>query len=362
MIIKNDTWKVYLHIFPDTTIYIGITSYPLKDRWREGRGYKGQKVYELIQQYDWNTEIEHILFASNLTKEEASNMEKLLIAKMREISPFQVRYNIADGGYDNVLQATKVVSQYDLDGNLIATYQSMTDAANATVGYNNIGLISRVCHNEYGKSGGYQFRFGDKEKIEPLTYNIAGTPVDQFDLNGNYIMTYNNASQAEKALKLERHVSDCCAGKRKLCGPYQWKYHEDNPHCEPLARRKSARIIDQYTLDDEYIQTWVGLEDLQKLFNLANKPTHILDVCNGKRNKAYGYKWKFNPDDNVIENKRRYSLAVNQYDLNGNFIQSYNTIVEAAKNFNNRKYAIYDCCTHKSKTAYGYKWEFKEEK
>lgn len=300
MIIMNDTWKVYYHLFPDGTIYVGITSQPLSKRWQRGNGYKSQKVYEIIAQYDWDSEIEHVLFADNLTLEEACNMEKLLIQNLRETCPQTVRYNIADGGYGTLEPggAIKEVSQYDLQGNLIQTYLSMTDAANATVGYNNIGLISEVCNESTRRTcGGFQWAFGHEDKILPLCYSDRGTPVDQFDLNGNYIATFKNAHQAEEELGLERHISECCRGKRKMCGPYQWKYHSDNPHCDPLPRRKNARIIDQFTLDGKYIQTWVGLEDLQKHFNLNNKPFHILDVCNNTQKSAYGFLWKFNEND-----------------------------------------------------------------
>jgi len=357
--VKNNNWKVYLHIFPDCTIYVGITSNELKNRWgKNGYRYKGQKVYEIIQKYDWETEVKHILLADNLSMDDAGDIERLIIKEMRERAPYFIRYNIADGGYDKFSpQETKIVSQYDLEGNLIKTYQSMTDAASVTVGSKNIGLISLACHEKTKTSGGFQWRFGEEEKISSVRYTEIGIPIDQFDLNGKYLKTFKSAYQAEKELNLKGHITECCNGERRMCGQYQWKYHENVPHCDPLPRKKNARIIDQYTLEGEYIQTWIGLEDLQTYLNINSRPVHILDVCNNKRKTAYGYLWKFNPQDNA--KKYDYSKSVAKYTLNNIFIEEYDNIkIAVEKNPGTRKDHIYECCEGKSKTHKGFIWKY----
>lgn len=54
---------------------------------------------------------------------------------------------------------------------------------------------------------------------------------------------------------------------------------------------------------------------------------------------------------------------VNQYDLNGIFIKRYSSAFEACKinNFNNPS-NIRTCCQEKTETAYGYKWNYYQEK
>lgn len=52
---------------------------------------------------------------------------------------------------------------------------------------------------------------------------------------------------------------------------------------------------------------------------------------------------------------------INQYDLNDNFIQQYNSLSEAALAVNGSKGNISQVANGKWKTAYGYKWKYTEE-
>lgn len=102
MIIYNGDYYVYLHINKiNGKIYVGITRKTnVNDRWHNGRGYQyNQHFWSAIKKYGWNN-FEHEIFASNLTEEEASNMEKLLIEKLDTTNPNN-GYNIASGGYNN---------------------------------------------------------------------------------------------------------------------------------------------------------------------------------------------------------------------------------------------------------------------
>jgi hypothetical protein len=49
-----------------------------------------------------------------------------------------------------------------------------------------------------------------------------------------------------------------------------------------------------------------------------------------------------------------------QYDLNGNFIKEWKSMVECAKHLNGTKVSISRCCRGKQKTAYGFIFKFKE--
>ena len=90
-------WSVYIHITPSNKYYVGITSKEPCKRWRNGFGYYSQKYfYNAIQKYGWDN-IYHEIVASNLTKEEANNFEKLLIQKLKSNNR-EFGYNITIGG------------------------------------------------------------------------------------------------------------------------------------------------------------------------------------------------------------------------------------------------------------------------
>ena len=65
-----------------------------------------------------------------------------------------------------------------------------------------------------------------------------------------------------------------------------------------VSARVTGKIINQYSLDGEYIQSFpsakAAAESLGKISSTSNgASSHISDVCRGKRKTAYGYKWSF---------------------------------------------------------------------
>ena len=48
--------------------------------------------------------------------------------------------------------------------------------------------------------------------------------VSQYDLNGNYIQTYNSVTDAMKYNPKAGNLTDVCRGKRKQAGGFIWKY------------------------------------------------------------------------------------------------------------------------------------------
>lgn len=48
--------------------------------------------------------------------------------------------------------------------------------------------------------------------------------VNQYDLQGNLIKTWDSISLAERTLCLGRNISEVCKGKKNTCGGYKWRY------------------------------------------------------------------------------------------------------------------------------------------
>lgn len=98
MQITNGSYCVYVHIFPNGKVYVGITGDPPHRRWKSnGYGYHGQRViYNAIKKYGWDN-IQHEIVASNLTKEEACNFEIILIRAFNSTN-HDYGYNVDCGG------------------------------------------------------------------------------------------------------------------------------------------------------------------------------------------------------------------------------------------------------------------------
>ena len=75
-----NNYCVYKHTTPSGKVYIGITSKPVEKRWLNGRGYaRNEHFWNAIKKYGWEN-IEHRVLVSGLSKEEASEVEKMYIA------------------------------------------------------------------------------------------------------------------------------------------------------------------------------------------------------------------------------------------------------------------------------------------
>ena len=91
-----ENYKLYIHKFPNGKVYVGITSQDVKERWRNGEGYKNQLVYRAILKYGWDA-ISHQVLLSGMTKEEAEEKEIEFISAFNSNNP-EYGYNVSNGG------------------------------------------------------------------------------------------------------------------------------------------------------------------------------------------------------------------------------------------------------------------------
>lgn len=87
--------------------------------------------------------------------------------------------------------------------------------------------------------------------------------------------------------------------------------------------------------------------------NGLNNRWDNLEWCEHTYNLMYGNRRK-----KVIEKERK---PVDQYDLDGKFIQTHYSIQDAARTINRNASVICHCCKGTYKTAYGYLWKYHEK-
>ena len=228
---ESNTWTVYQHIFPNGIYYIGITSQSPELRWNHGEGYKGQKIYTLIKEYNWNTEIKHQILYTNLTQKEASTIEQYLISAWRVIDENKICYNIASGGTAIIM---KKVYQYDINGQYLNTFNSVAAAADATGDKNSIANIRNCCYGNRKTANGYCWSYIKTDKLEIINKNtlkkIKTKPfkVDQYSLDNIFIQSFHTNIEAEQITGVSRDsISKCLCKKQKTAGGYKWIKHTD---------------------------------------------------------------------------------------------------------------------------------------
>lgn len=90
--------------------------------------------------------------------------------------------------------------------------------------------------------------------------------------------------------------------------------------------------------------------------NRTNNNVNNLEWCTYRYNNTYGT--KISRYKEIMRTK--YSRPVNQYDLEGNFIKRWNSIIEAEEYLGKKRASvgICSCCKGRLKKSYGYRWEY----
>ena len=147
------------------------------------------------------------------------------------------------------------------------------------------------------------------------------------------------------------------------------QFHKGRKRPEITGKRISitnGHPVKQYSLDGKYIQTFHSTgEAARQLGKPSDHQAHIVACCNGKRHRAYGYRWswaeEYQPPISleVISPLRK---KVAQYYLDGRYIKTFDTLTEAGLSVrsDDRKAGtnIGYCCAGKIKYAYGYLWRY----
>lgn len=288
MSVAKKEYKVYVHVVkPEISghnhakYYVGITK--KKDpeqRWEHGYGYRSNKhFFAAIEKYGWDN-IDHNIIARELTRSEACDMEKLLIAVYNSRNP---RY-----------------------------------------GYN----------KTYGGEGAVGHSIS--EKVRKMKSENSKGEKNHF---------FNKHHSESTRRKMSLHHYDCSG--------------ENNPH---------NRHVYKFDLNGVFIREYVSIVD-------ACKDTGITDACitSAIREKRQGNNYYWGYKENVTKIKGntilkdfsshrkiiQHEKPVNQYDLEGHFIKSYESVTIAGNAFNGTRQNIIRAIKSNS-TAYGFRWKYQE--
>ena len=217
-----NSYKVYVHIFPNNKRYVGITRQDPQRRWQNGKGYKGQVVYEAIQKYKWHN-IEHRILYDNLSKIDAEKYEIELIKEWKTTDR-NYGYNVENGGNIN-----KEISA--------ETRQKLSEANKGQIPW-----IKGKHHTEEAKlknrnkhlgntawNKGIKFSDESRNKMSKAKkelYKSGWLPSNCKKVVCKQTgQVFNSAREAARILGLNSgHVSSCCTGNRKSTGGYNFEY------------------------------------------------------------------------------------------------------------------------------------------
>ena len=250
------SYSIYKHTCPNGKVYIGLTSRNPEVRWNYGCGYPNNSHFaSAIKLYGWGN-IAHEVLITGLSKEEATEAERKLIAEYRSTDR-EKGYNISEGGIGGFLgghhteeakrkisEASKAhgmpeslrrawkeiavakrkqVSVYNTKGELLYDCESICEAASLT-GVST-ALVTSCCKGRYRQMKGFVFTYKGEPFPKQSHRNI---PICQYTKDGKFVKEYSTAKEAAKALGVaQTHITSCCNGKEPFCKGYKFYYSTD---------------------------------------------------------------------------------------------------------------------------------------
>lgn len=203
--------------------YVGKTENTIDKRWKEHKqDYKKERcekrpLYDAMQKYGIdNFEIKELEYLEKGGKL-LSEREKYWIQKLNTYG--HNGYNATKGGDGtSIYDHNKIIELYkNSEYNMKEVAHILgcsVDTVQNVLNFNNIAK---------------------KDNAKVRRGKTACKPVQQFDLQGNYIQTFSSLAEAGRYIMKEynisnsgsfKRISECCLGKLKTAYKFKWKYIE----------------------------------------------------------------------------------------------------------------------------------------
>ena len=323
----NNNWSVYIHRnIINNKAYIGITSMAPKERWgRDGVNYTKQanRVFaKAINKYGWDN-FEHIIWADNLSEEEAKRWEVRLIALFRT----------------NVCRWKQDACGYN-----------MTDGGEGTVGYNPPQEVrEKMRQSRLGKPMSDEI----KQKISETTTGkkLSEETKQKISDSKKGVPPSNQCFEALKAANTGKQLTE--EHKKKISQALTGQPKSEETRVKISQARIGIVFSDEHRekLRQASLGQRLSEEHKQKLLQsrLGKKTPEETKqkISNALKGKHAG------------KNSPR-SKPINQYDKNNVFIQSWESIQQAAKSLNLHASAISNCCIGNLKSTGGFVFKYSD--
>jgi len=209
---------------------------------------------------------------STLNEQEAFEVEQDLIATYKRVNEGGILTNICRGGEGSTVNG-KPVSKFTKWGDFVCTYPNAKEAARIN-GWKHYSVICSCCK---GREKSYQGWLWAYEGNVPslLTKN---KPVYKWDMFGNLIQIYDNASVAARAHSCDPStILDCVAGNIKTAMGHIWTNKKEFKAPNIIVRTKRVR----------HNETGIIYNSVTAAAKATNHTIQSVSFCcNGKRTKV----------------------------------------------------------------------------
>lgn len=183
-------------------------------------------------------------------------------------------------------------------------------------------------------------------------------PVIQLSLDGQIIKEHRNCRVAADTINgRTENIRNCCNnlyGYKSAYG-YLWIYKKDYNETKTYSFIKNVgtKPVDRYDENGTYIDSFISAREAERITGISYKL--ISKNCYGGSRITKGYVWRFTGDsfDKYDTTLKQHTKKINQYDLNGNLINSFKSQNQVYKQLGFSVAAV----VNKNKVFHGYIWE-----
>lgn len=263
------------------------------------------------------------------TPQEAFELESKLVTK--EFIKRSDTYNMTLGGYIPPI-VTKTIYQFDIQGNLIKTWESIKSI---TKFYNcNKDRIAMCIKDKRSFNNSY---WSEQNSISVSEYRISSRDaIFQYNSDGLLLNSFKNISEASQKLDLDAKAITASAFEKHKYSGYYFLHSdvtiesvlENINNRKKINQVKVCRYLPTKEFDLEY-------ESLSKAAKENNTSTgNIIRAIKSER-LCSGYRWSYEKNDIIHSYKERElnPIKIAQYDKSGNLIKIWDTVSECQKEF-----------------------------
>lgn len=199
-------------------------------------------------------------------------------------------------------------------------------------------------------------------------YFGIGTPIQVFDLNGNFLETYNSMVEYAELLGKKEYssISAVCLRKRNYAYNRIFRYLDDTVTEEDLNKLKKTlhsrdkKHVFIISLYGKILGQFESIQQASKAgFGNSASISQVLNEVEGFHTVNGNFAcWNVEDYQNKLKRYMKNTLPIQCYDLNGKHLKTFYKYADAL-NFCNGKNitSIKKCAQGKQNKAYGYKWK-----
>lgn len=315
-------------------IYVGIhitkDPYKFDNYWGNGitgtscQRFKHPKTpfQRACKKYGLNAFKRYTLFVFD-TVEEAQNMERQIVTE--EFVNRPDTYNVALGGGAGLVPSVEIpIHRYDLNGNFMHTYRSISDAGRNTGSISGVKAAAQY-KTKYFESY-WSFEKVDKFEMEcdQISYR---TQVYYYNTKGEYIGVSPSISDFAKMCDVCTASVQRAIKNATKCG----RYYITNVYVEKFDKKQTKRIRSksyyQYDLEGNYI----GEKTLEQVKSICGEEYYKIFNALKENYACCGFHWRKYKTEKLNLTKKQ--KKIEQYDLDGNLIKVWNSFTECQKEF-----------------------------